>query len=425
MSFFKKMFSVDPCALEERADAQFEAGEYGGAKLTYDKAREAYGSEAPEGLESKIQRCMDGIARQRIAEGKLQMERGLGELASQELLGALEVGVDPAVRAEAQSLLDRLEGDEAKQEAVSLETTDEERIALIIAQWGEAQADELEAHGERLFQALIDFQNERFVEARAGLETLLAEAETPRYLWLELGKARLLADDVDAAEEALTQFIAALGADEGGEQRLSAHLALARIADDRGAFDEAMTQFAAAVEAMANDYRPYLAMGAFLRDKGHGGEALEVLQSSLEICVATSHADWLLFQELGLAHELEGNTDEAVKFLEQVLEFFTSHQITDFPVPTATSLASLYEKSGRLDRAADLYRGLSQGSDKERHGRYHFEAGRVLAELGLQEESHRMLARAKALAEETGDTGLLGEVDALLQPGTETSSLNA
>lgn len=415
MSFFKKIFSTDPSALESKADQQFEAGEYGGAKLTYEKAREAYGGDIPEELGAKIDRCKDGIAAQRIAEAKRQLQGGAIEFAAQELLGALEVAVDPGVREEAQSLIDQLEGDEAKQRAVSHETSDEERLALIIGQWEEAQAQELEAHGERLFQALIDFQNERFEQARATLETLLGEAQTPRYLWLELGKARLLADDVDGAEQALTQFVTALEQGEGGEHRLAAHLALARIADDRGAFDRAMTHFAAAVEAMPNDYRPYLAMGSFLRDKGHGAEALEVLQSALEICTVTSHVDWLLLQELGLTQQMEDNPEEAVSFFEQVLEFFTSHQITDYPVPTATSLARLYEKSGRLERAADLYRGLSQGSDTGQHARYHYEAGRLLGQLGLHEESRRMLTRARALAAQSEDAGLGAEVDALLQ----------
>lgn len=415
MSFFKKIFSTDPAALEQRADEQFEAGEYGGAKLTYEKAHAAYAGSVPEGLGAKIDRCKDRIAGQRIAEAKRQLQGGAIELAAQELLGALEVAVDPSVREEAQSLIDQLEGAEAKDRAVFHESSDEERIALISGQWEDAQAQELEAHGERLFQALIDFQNERFEQARATLETLLGEAERPRYLWLELGKARLLADDVDAAEQALSQFIAALEQGEGGEQRLSAHLALARINDDRGAFEQAMTHFAAAVEAMPNDYRPYLAMGAFLRDKGHGGEALEVLQSALDICTMTSHADWLLLQELGLAQEMEGHDEEAVRFLEQVLEFFTANQVTDYPVPTATSLARLYEKNGRLERAADLYRGLSQGSDTSQHARYHYETGRLLGQLGLQEESRRMLTRAKALAVQSEDSGLSAAVDALLQ----------
>ena len=97
-----------------------------------------------------------------------------------------------------------------------------------------------------------------------------------------------------------------------------------------------------------------------------------------------------------------------------MVEFFTNHQITDFPPTTATTLAKLYEADGRLDRAADLYRALSQGSDKERHALYHYEAGRLLHALGLADEARRMLTRADALTTED-DAELAEQVAALLQ----------
>ena len=39
MSFLKKLFSADPEALERKADALYAEGDYGPAKLAYDKAR--------------------------------------------------------------------------------------------------------------------------------------------------------------------------------------------------------------------------------------------------------------------------------------------------------------------------------------------------------------------------------------------------
>ena len=77
-------------------------------------------------------------------------------------------------------------------------------------------------------------------------------------------------------------------------------------------------------------------------------------------------------------------------------------------------MAGLYEADGRLERAADLYRALSQGSDKEQHARYHYEVGRLLLALGLTDEAHRMLTRADALTSED-DPELSRQVTALLQ----------
>ena len=63
-------------------------------------------------------------------------------------------------------------------------------------------------------------------------------------------------------------------------------------------------------------------------------------------------------------------------------------------------LAKLYESEGLLERAADMYRALSRGSDTEHHATYHYEAGRLLRAAGLTEEARRMLMRADALASE-------------------------
>ncbi len=413
MSLLKKLFSADPEGLEKKADALYATGDYGPAKLAYEKALAASPESAHAALAEKAQRCANGIARQRIDEAKAYLAQGSIELAAQELDGALEVALDEALREEAQALLDGLEAKEAQEQAAPPEMTDEERIALLMGQWQEAQADEYDSYGDALLDALVAMHKEDFAEACEQLEALVAEAPEPRYLWLEVGRARLLTEDVSGGKEALQSFLGALRDDEGGETKLAANLALARLADEAGEFEEATGYFEGAVHALPEDYRPYLAMGAFLRDKGHGDEALEVLRTSFDLS-KTAGTDWRLLEELGLASELAGKTDDARSFLEQVVEFFTNHQITDFPPTTATTLAKLYEADGRLDRAADMYRALSQGSDRERHALYHYEAGRLLHALGLADEARRMLTRADALAS-AEDPELSGQIAALLQ----------
>ena len=414
MSVFKKLFSADPEALRRKADGLFEAGDFGPAKLVYEKAAEASPEEARPPLRERVRACMDAIARQRIDEAKGYLEHGAIELASDELAGALEVTDDDALRAEAQGLMDGLEATDAKVQATSEELTDEERIALLMGQWEEAQAEEYEQYGDALLDALLAMHKERFEDARAELEALLEAAPNPQYLWLEVGRARLLTEDGAGGRAALDAFLGSLADGEANEAKVAVNLTLARLADDDGQFEEAMKRFEAAVEAIPDDYRPYLAMGAFLRDKGHANEALEVLRTSLELSKNTA-TDWRLLEELGLASEQAGKPDEALSFLEQVIEFFTSREVMDFPPATATALATLYESSGRLDRAADMYRALSKGSDGDNHAAYHYEAGRLLRALDLDDEAHRMLTRAEALLT-AQDSELREKIAALLQP---------
>jgi len=413
MGLFKKLFASDPESLRRKADALFGASDYGPAKLAYEKALAAAAESERPALEQKVRACMDGIARQRIEEARGYLERGMTDLAEQELAGALEVAADPSLRDEARALADGLEAEDAQIRATEESLSDEERIALMMGQWEEAQAEEYEAYGDILVEALLALHHERYEEAQAALEDLLEGEARPRYLWLEVGRARLVNDDLEGGQAALVSFLDALDEGEANEAKVGTNLLLARLADENGCFEEAMTRFEAAVQAVPDDYRPYLAMGAFLRDKGHGGEALAVLQTALELSRSNA-TDWRLLEELGLAHDMAGKPKEATRFLEQVIEFFTARQVIDFPPDTATTLAKLYEADGRAERAADLYRALSEGGDRDRHALYHYEAGRLLSQVGLDEEARRMLTRAKALSSEGNDPELSAKIGALL-----------
>ena len=166
MSLFKKLFSADHAGLEKKADALYAAGDFGPAKLAYEKALGGAPDEARADLEDKMRRCLDAIARQRIDEAKAYLAAGSVELAAQEIQGALEVAVDEATRAEASALLDGLEAEDARAQAVTLEMTDEERIAVLMGQWEEDQAAEYEGYGEELLQALVRLHKEEIDDAR-------------------------------------------------------------------------------------------------------------------------------------------------------------------------------------------------------------------------------------------------------------------
>ena len=413
MGIFKRLFSSDPEGLRRKADALFDSGDYGPAKLVYERAIAASPEGASDDLRAKVRVCTDAIARLRIDEAKAYLAQGMTELAEQELAGALEVADDEALREEAQALLDGLEAEDAQAQASTVSMTDEERIALLMGQWEDSQAEEYEPYVDALLDALLALNKEQFEDGLKQLEALLQDANEPRYLWLEVGRARLLNDDVSGAQDALERFLGTLAEGEASEAQVGVNLMLARLADEAGEFEHAMKRFEAAVHAVPDDYRPYLAMGAFLRDKGHGDEALAVLQTALDLSKSNA-TDWRLLEELGLASDLAGKPDEAVSFLEGVIDFFTSRQVTDFPPETAQTLARLYEADGRIDRAADMYRALSQGGDRDNHARYHYETGRLLLALELDEEARRMLTRAEALTSDA-DVELRGKVAALLQ----------
>ena len=66
MSFLRKLFGGDPDTHRRNADALFERGSFGEAKLAYEKARDAlpdHRRAEREPLTERIDACRDGIAR--------------------------------------------------------------------------------------------------------------------------------------------------------------------------------------------------------------------------------------------------------------------------------------------------------------------------------------------------------------------------
>jgi len=283
MGLFGKLFGGYE-ARKDKADGLFERGQFGPAKLAYENALGAAPEPDRASLEARVVECCDGIAEGRIAEAERQLAQEAPDLAQLELEGALEVAIDPELRAEARRLLDSLEREDAQREVPEEEVLgDDAVIALLAGQWEETQGAEYDRLGEPLFAALVNMHQGEYEAARETLEALVSEAKIARYLWLELARARLMLDDDAGATEAFTTFLESLDPDEGGEARLSAHVELARLQDAAGDFEAAMAHLGDAVDAFEGDPRPYFLMGNFLRQKELFDEAVDVLRSAAAV----------------------------------------------------------------------------------------------------------------------------------------------
>jgi len=402
MSLLKRMFGG--MSLEDHrkeAEAHFEAGRFGQAKLAYEKALEKAKGQSEDSraeLADRVDASCDGIARDRITRAQVHVDEGDLDLARAELEGAIEVVTDDTIKAEAEELLYGMERVEAVTAAEEVEVTDADRLATIAGTWEPAQDEEYTEYGDDMNDALLALFSEEPKAARPLFEAILKDAEAPRYLWLEVGRARMIDEDDEGAEEALRTFLELLEDDEGGEGRLSAHANLARLADGRGDTEGAIAELEDAAAFFDEDPRPLLTLGRYLREKERPTDAVEILRMAADLM--GMRPDWAILEELGLALVDSGEKAEAIDVFESSVSFLTSQKITAFPIRTASTLAKLYEDAGNLERAADLWRVLSQGPDRQNHLVYHREAARVLAALDLTAEARRMLERAAALAED-------------------------
>ncbi|MFK7991797.1 MAG: tetratricopeptide repeat protein [Sandaracinaceae bacterium] len=411
MSFFKRMFggaSFD----EERdeGDRLFDAEEYEQARIAYQRAVD-HKKPGPESMiahcETRMHACLDQMAEARIAEAEELVEGGQLDLAEEELQHAIELARDESIIKRAKRRIETLEQEDAKIQAeLPDEMSDEDRWAILAGTWDDDQLAEYDEYGDGFREAMLLLHDEKLEAGLEGLEELLNDAEEPVYLWLEVGRARAVNEDFEGAEEAIREFLDLLEEDEGGEAKLSGIATLARLREQAGDEEGAMEELSDAMEAFPDDPRPFLLMGQYLRGKGHGEEAAEVLEAGRAL-LDEDGFDWRYYQEVGLAHKDAGHAEAAADYLDRVIAFCIERSrqngtVVYYP-ETAVARAELYEDEGRLEKAADLFRTLASGPDRVNHLVYHREAGRLLAELGLDDEARRMLTRAVALAEDDED----------------------
>lgn len=407
----RKLFGGDPATLEKKGDSLLERGDPSSALLSFEKALDRGDASDRERLQSKIDECKDELALARLEEAERLLNQGDTDLANIELESALEIVQGDEAREEVQTFIDGLEREEAVAAAEDVEVSDEERWVLIAGSWSEPRAEELEEYGDALRDALLLLYNGETDEAHVRIEAILDDSEAPRYLWLEVARARLEKKDNPGALEALTEFVDSLEPDEIDDAWLSAQILRARLADDAGDFDEAMACYQVAIEAFDDDPRPYFAMGSFLLLKECPGEAVAMLELASSM-VDDIRPDWTILQELGLAYAANEQPENAIATLEQIITFMTEQKQLDFPIRGTAVLAKLHEEVGKPQRAADLWAALARGSDRVNHAHYHLQAGRVLATLDLRDEAQRMLKRAAAIAED--DDAIRDEANALL-----------
>lgn len=420
MSFFKKLFGMASFTDErEEGDSLYGQGRWAEARMAYQRALEkASESDDTSHCETRITRSLDALAKLRLAEAERLIDDGDPGLAEAELEDAFELAASDELRTSIRRKLETLEQEDALEQQAETpeEMSDEDRWALLAGNWGEDQIDEYDEYGEPFREALLALHDGDAETARAALETIADEWEDPAYLWLEIGRARAVCEDWEAAEEAFRTFLRELDEGEGGAARMAAHANLAQLRNRADDEEGAIAELSAVMEVFPEEPGPFLLMGQFLFEKGHTEEAVEVLEAGVDL-LDPDRPDWRYLEQLGVAHAELGNAAQAAFNLDRVIEFFVGlrrhDRPLDYPPLTAMTRARLHEEADDLDKAADLYRALAAGADKENHLQYHREAARVLLALELDDDARRMLTRALALAEDNEEVA--AEIEAQLE----------
>ena len=126
---------------------------------------------------------------------------------------------------------------------------------------------------------------------------------------LALGKALLAAASLDTSEKALARAI------ELDPRNAEAHRYMGLLLFARGSLPAAENAFRTAIAAGPADWRPAFEYGVFLYKRARFNEAIDVWQKA----VAAVPDNEVLHRNIGAAHHMLGNTDEAAAEFQQAL----------------------------------------------------------------------------------------------------------
>lgn len=399
MAFFDKILGRKPFAtLKAEAEHLRDADELGRAKLAFEKAahaKDAADTERAE-MQDAANACCDALADQRVRDAERLLAEGRAELAFEEFAHAMDTAVGQSAKERVAAAVERAEraAFQREQQVPQAQAEDAEtRFETLSGSWEPAQHAEYAGYGDAFRDAFVALHDGDHESAQPVLEGLVAAAESPCYLWLDVARARLAADDRSGVREALAAFLDVVSDDEGTEAKLSAQVSLASLLADEGDLEAALQRLESAVEGTPDDPRAYLAMGSFMRVHDMPNEAIEVLQAGLGL-LEEGESNFRLWLECGLAHAAAEQPRPAIAYLEQVVEHFATRQAA-IPEAAAVPLAALHEAEGQLTRAADLYRAISETAFGLEAVEHHRQAARLLRKLELPDEARRMLLRAR------------------------------
>jgi tetratricopeptide (TPR) repeat protein len=336
MGFLKLLSGKSP---EEKGDEFFEAGEYGAAKLQYEKAldkltnKSTGKSEDIKRLKEKVVRSKEALAHSHVETAEDLMETGYWDEAEERLRLASDLTEDEGLRGEIEKML--------------------EEIQEQISDAGRREFSDVYLEGKDLQKSEADSEGEEYFLALCG--TLSDEERRAYYRYgdaFRRGFVALNRGDFEAAVSGLTQAL-----EENGEPGSFIPLELATAYLNVGNQVKAYSLLEGFLEEHPESLRAYQVMCEVLWERKAFDQALELLDSCREgldepIVLVLLRSE-TLFQA--------GRYQEVESFLQDALNSLGWEE------NIARSLARTYEAKGEKEKARNLYGKIMTDCQSCRH----------------------------------------------------------
>jgi tetratricopeptide (TPR) repeat protein len=400
MGFFKLFAGKSPEDVEKKADALFEAGEYGLAQMEYDhgldKLRKgAQGSEAlRKQLEEKLRRTREILAQKHKREGLEIMDSEYYEAAEESFRLALELTENPELIQELRGMLNEIKRRSGNHQAVPafdlppLKDEDPERIEpgagddeyfdALCSGLPEPVVREFRQYGISFRQGYLALNEGNFERAAGKLLQAMEENPEGDFIAIELATAYLNLERYQEARALAERFLKAHPDSPQGCQ------ILCEVLWAVGEFDTALELLDASPPILAESILIPLLRGETLLKARRFEEAERLLKREL------NSRGWQadIARSLAVAYEAQGKNAEAREIFGALLEQCRSCGSPGDAFAKQRFADLSLEQGDYSSTVLELYLSLVQ-EDPSRRADYYQKISRIYAAQGNDAEAER------------------------------------
>jgi len=346
MGLFSFLSGKTPEVLMENGDLLFERGQFGLAKIDYEKARVRHGKKPAQDpdflnkLDLKIRHSSESLAQQHFDKGKELIESGCHREAHELLALARELTTTPELLQEIEVGLNRCDnfngGEYGTSDLVELPNGNEplesgssdsvdlssgndpsegqlsdlefkngddfETFEVILSTLSKEEQEAYGEYGDDFVHGIVALNSGNFQKAVSLLEQACElNGATENYIGLELGTALLNLEELDQAERLLTDFL------EWSPLSVRGYYVLCEVLWMEKAFDRAHNILDSCPESIASGIPMVLLKGETWCLEGKLDLAEKLYQDALE----RNGMDDALVRALAAINEIRGETDRA------------------------------------------------------------------------------------------------------------------
>ena len=410
MGLLKFLTGKGPREIVAKGDEFFDVGEYGAAKLQYEKALDKLENNSEGELElirlikEKLIKSKEALALSHKETAENLIETGYWDEAEEILSLAMELTEDEGLKGEIEKTREEIQkqvseaarkeapdvypGEDEAQTSVIDPEADEYFVALVSSLSDEERVAYY-GYGDAFQRGFVALNQGDFQLAARELSAALEEnPDSGSFILLELATAYLNLGNQDEAYNLLEDFL------EEHPESLNAYAIMCEILWERKDFDQALERLNSCPQEGVDPVAHLLLWGETLFQAERYQEAENLFVGFLQ-----SHGwDETVARSLAKVYEAGGSTEKARKLYLEIMQSCQSCMRAVDPLIKRRFADICFESGEHTVEILELYLSLIQEDPDNRKG-YYQRISRIYASIGNETEAGRFRAFADELKE--------------------------